>query len=65
MSHIETLSASIRKGRNSDKVSLYFKNYIESKALCYGTYLKLNEYNFQLFDEHRMTIPENSKINKI
>ena len=51
MPHIEILSASIRKGRNSHKVALYFKKYLESNALATAHILDLKEYDFPLFDE--------------
>lgn len=51
MPHIEILSASIRKGRNSHRVALYFKKYLESNALATVSILDLKEYNFPLFDE--------------
>ena len=51
MPHIEIISASVRAGRNSHKVALYFKNYLESNHLATVHILDLNEYNFPLFDE--------------
>ena len=51
MPHIAILSASIRVGRNSHRVALYFKNYLESGNLATTEILDLMEYKFPLFDE--------------
>lgn len=51
MPHIEILSASVRKGRNSHNVALYFKKYLELNALATAHILDLKEYDFPLFDE--------------
>lgn len=51
MPHIEIISASVRAGRNSHKVALYFKNYLEVNNLAGAHILDLNEYDFPLFDE--------------
>lgn len=51
MPHIEIISASVRAGRNSHKVALYFKNYLEANKLATAKILDLNEYDFPLFDE--------------
>jgi NAD(P)H-dependent FMN reductase len=51
MPHIEILSASIREGRNSHRVALYFKQYLEANTPVTVNILDLKEYNFPLFDE--------------
>ncbi|MBP9099284.1 MAG: NAD(P)H-dependent oxidoreductase [Ferruginibacter sp.] len=51
MPHIAIISASIRIGRNSHRVALYFKNYLESGNLATAEILDLMEYKFPLFDE--------------
>lgn len=51
MPHISIISSSVRTGRNSHRVALYFKNYLESNKLATAEILDLNEYNFPLFDE--------------
>ena len=51
MSHIEVISASIRAGRQSHKVALFFKSFLESSKLATANILDLKEYNFPLFDE--------------
>lgn len=49
--NIAILSASVRAGRNSHRVSLFFKNYIESNKIANVNMLDLNEYDFPIFEE--------------
>lgn len=51
MPQITIISSSVRTGRNSHRVALYFKNYLVSNKLAKVKILDLNEYNFPLFDE--------------
>jgi len=51
MSQIVIISASIRTDRKSDRVALFFRNYISDKGLASVEILDLNEYNFPLFNE--------------
>lgn len=51
MPHIEIITASVRSGRKSDRVALYFKDYLESRNLASAHILDLKKYNFPLFDE--------------
>lgn len=51
MPHITIISSSVRIGRNSHRVALFFKNYLETNKLATGEILDLKEYNFPLFDE--------------
>jgi NAD(P)H-dependent FMN reductase len=51
MPHIAIISSSVRIGRNSHRVALYFKNYIESNKLATAEILDLAAYNFPIFDE--------------
>ena len=51
MPHIAILSSSVRTGRHSHKVSLYFKNFLESNNLATVEILDLKEYDFPIFDE--------------
>ena len=51
MPQITIISSSVRTGRNSHRVALYFKNYLVSNKLAKVEILDLNEYNFPLFDE--------------
>ncbi|AFD09028.1 NADPH-dependent FMN reductase [Solitalea canadensis] len=49
--HIVIISSSVRIGRNSHRVALYFKNYITENKLATVEILDLNEYKFPVFDE--------------
>jgi len=51
MPQIAILSASVRKGRNSHRVALYFKRFIEEKNLGNSEIIDLQEYNFPIFNE--------------
>jgi NAD(P)H-dependent FMN reductase len=51
MPHIAIISASVRVGRVSHRVALYFKNYILQNNLATVEILDLKEYNFPVFDE--------------
>ena len=51
MPQIAIISSSVRTGRNSHRVALYFKNYLEENKLATCEILDLNEYNFPLFEE--------------
>ncbi len=51
MLKISIISSSVRMGRNSHRVALYLKNYIEEKKLAEAEILDLNLYNFPIFEE--------------
>lgn len=51
MPHIAVISSSIRQGRKSHRVALYFQNYLEQNKLATAEVLDLAAYNFPLFDE--------------
>jgi NAD(P)H-dependent FMN reductase len=51
MPHIAIISSSIRTGRNSHRVALYFKNYLEANQLATVEILDLQVYDFPLFGE--------------
>jgi NAD(P)H-dependent FMN reductase len=51
MPHIAIISASIRQGRNSHRVALYFNNFVRENNLATADILDLYEYNFPLFNE--------------
>ncbi len=51
MPKIVIISASVRTGRNSHRVALYFKNYLEENELADVKILDLKKYNFPIFDE--------------
>lgn len=55
---IAIISASVRQGRNSHRVALYFQNFIKEKKLAEVTILDLNEYQFPLFEE-RLRLMQN------
>jgi len=48
---IRIISASIRDGRRSHRVALFFKKYIESNNLAEAEIIDLLEYRFPLFHE--------------
>lgn len=48
---IAIISSSVRRGRNSHRVTLYLKNYIVENNLADVEILDLKEYDFPLFDE--------------
>lgn len=58
---IAIISASIRKGRNSHRVALYFQNYIKEHKLGDLKLLDLNEYRFPIFEERLKNIPDPTK----
>ena len=51
MPNISIISSSIRIGRDSHRVALYFKKYLEEKRNATVEVLDLRKYNFPLFDE--------------
>lgn len=58
MKTIAIISSSVRRGRNSHRVALYFKRYLEDNKLASAEILDLKEYNFPLFDERLRRQPE-------
>ncbi len=51
MINISIMSSSVRNGRYSHRVALYFKKYLEENQLANATILDLNSYQFPLFTE--------------
>jgi NAD(P)H-dependent FMN reductase len=51
MKTIAIISASVRRGRNSHRIALYFRRYIEENKLASAEILDLKDYNFPIFDE--------------
>jgi NAD(P)H-dependent FMN reductase len=51
MHQIAIISASVRTGRNSHRVALFFKKFIEERNLGNVEILDLKEYEFPVFDE--------------
>lgn len=58
---IAIISASVRTGRNSHRVSLYFENYIKANQIGEVKMLDLNEYQFPVFDERLRYLPNPSE----
>ena len=48
---ISIISASVRTGRNSHRVALYFDKYISENNLAETEIIDLMEYNFPIFEE--------------
>lgn len=51
MPHIVIISSSVRLGRVSHRVALYFKNFLETKNLATAEILDLNDFQFPVFTE--------------
>lgn len=51
MKKIAIISPSVRQGRKSHRVALWFKSYLEGNNLATTEILDLAEYRFPLFDE--------------
>jgi NAD(P)H-dependent FMN reductase len=51
MQHIAIISSSVRTGRNSHRVALYFRQYLMEQSLATAEILDLQAYNFPLFEE--------------
>jgi NAD(P)H-dependent FMN reductase len=51
MPHIAIISSSVRTGRKSHRIALYFKNYLEANNFATVDILDLKMYNFPLFEE--------------
>lgn len=51
MPHISIISASVRTGRNSHRLALYFKNYLTENNIATAEILDLMEYSFPIFEE--------------
>ena len=61
MPTIAIISSSVRTGRASHRVALYFKKLIEERQLGTPEILDLNEYQFPVFDERLRLQPDPSK----
>ena len=51
MPHIVIISASVRTGRKSQRVALFFKDYLAKNNFASAEILDLDEYNFPIFNE--------------
>jgi NAD(P)H-dependent FMN reductase len=61
MRHIAIISSSVREGRKSHNVSLYFQNYLTENKLATADIIDLKEYNFPIFDGTLKTLQNPSK----
>lgn len=57
MPNIAIISASVRTGRKSHRVALYFQNYFNSKNIGTAGILDLHIYQFPLFSERLKYLP--------
>jgi NAD(P)H-dependent FMN reductase len=60
MPHIAIISSSVRTGRNSHRVALFFQNYLTDHNLATVEIIDLNEYKFPIFDERLRLQPNPS-----
>lgn len=51
MPHIAIIAASVRTGRVSNRVALFFKSFLASKNLATSEILDLMQYQFPVFEE--------------
>jgi NAD(P)H-dependent FMN reductase len=51
MPHIVIISSSVRSGRNSHRIALYFSNFLKEYKFATTDILDLCKYNFPLFEE--------------
>jgi NAD(P)H-dependent FMN reductase len=51
MLNISIISSSVRTGRKSHRVALYFKRYLEENEFAWVEILDLNTYDFPIFKE--------------
>ena len=49
--NINIISSSVREGRNSHRVAMFFKKYIDDNKLADSEILDLKAYDFPLFEE--------------
>jgi NAD(P)H-dependent FMN reductase len=61
MPHIAIISASVRTGRNSHRVALFFQKYLEENSLAAAEILDLASYRFPLFEERLQYQPAPSE----
>lgn len=51
MKNIAIISSSVRNGRSSHRVALYFENFLKENKLANTKLLDLKSYNFPIFEE--------------
>lgn len=61
MKNIAIISSSVRNGRNSHSVALYFKNYLLDNKIANVKILDLKEYDFPIFEERLKFIQQPSE----
>ena len=61
MKSISIISASVREGRKSHRVALYFKNYLEENKIAKVKMIDLKSYSFPIFEERLSNIKNPSK----
>jgi NAD(P)H-dependent FMN reductase len=57
MPNIAIISSSVRTGRISHRVALYFKNFLEARDLASAEILDLQAYQFPVFQERLKHLP--------
>jgi NAD(P)H-dependent FMN reductase len=58
MKNISIISSSVRNGRNSHRVALYFKNYLEENNIANVKIIDLKTLDFPIFEERLQFISE-------
>ena len=61
MRHISIISSSVREGRKSHNVSLYFQNYLTENKLATTHIIDLKAYNFPIFESTLKTMNNPAK----
>ena len=61
MPHIVIISSSVRIARNSHRVALYLKNFLENNQMATTEILDLKTYQFPLFEERLRLQPNPSE----
>ena len=64
MPNISIISSSVRSGRKSHRVALYFKKYLEDKELADVEIIDLCNYNFPVFEE-RLSRQKSPSVNAL
>jgi len=58
MRHISIISSSVREGRKSHNVVLYFQNYLTENKLATTEIIDLKAYNFPIFEGNLKTLAD-------
>lgn len=61
MKHISIISSSVREGRKSHNVSLYFQNYLTENKIATTEIVDLKAYNFPIFEGTLKTLTHPAK----